>query len=342
MLATVDSATLLGVDGQPSPSRCTSRAACPATPSSGCPTPPGRESRERVRAALLSSATRVARSSGSRSTSRPPRYARPAPASSSRSRSRCSARGRPRRPDALDGVGVLGELGLDGSRPRRCRARSCSPTRSRTTGVEHGDRARPRTRTEAALVPGLARPQRPHPRRAARRASRARRRGPIPIRRPPEPTDPADAEPVDLAEVRGLATAPRSRSRSPPPAATICCSPGRPGCGKTMLARRLPTILPPLDADEALEVTRIGSVAGGRPPESPRPPPAVPGPAPHRHAPRRSSVAAPAVPAPARSPSPTGVCCSSTSSASSRRCARRPAPTARRGRRADRPAGREP
>ena len=37
---------------------------------------------------------------------------------------------------------------------------------------------------------------------------------------------------------------------------------GPPGTGKTMLARRLPGILPPLDDDEALEVTRIHSVAG--------------------------------------------------------------------------------
>ncbi len=37
---------------------------------------------------------------------------------------------------------------------------------------------------------------------------------------------------------------------------------GAPGAGKTMLARRLPGILPPMDVDEALEVTRIGSVAG--------------------------------------------------------------------------------
>ena len=37
---------------------------------------------------------------------------------------------------------------------------------------------------------------------------------------------------------------------------------GPPGTGKTMLARRLPSILPPLTADEALEVTRIHSVAG--------------------------------------------------------------------------------
>jgi magnesium chelatase family protein len=37
---------------------------------------------------------------------------------------------------------------------------------------------------------------------------------------------------------------------------------GPPGTGKTMLARRLPGILPPLRPDEALEVTRIHSVAG--------------------------------------------------------------------------------
>jgi len=37
---------------------------------------------------------------------------------------------------------------------------------------------------------------------------------------------------------------------------------GPPGAGKTMLARRLPGILPPLDTDEALEVTTVHSVAG--------------------------------------------------------------------------------
>lgn len=37
---------------------------------------------------------------------------------------------------------------------------------------------------------------------------------------------------------------------------------GPPGAGKTMLARRLPTILPPLTLEEALETTRIHSVAG--------------------------------------------------------------------------------
>ncbi|MDH3246943.1 MAG: YifB family Mg chelatase-like AAA ATPase [Saprospiraceae bacterium] len=43
---------------------------------------------------------------------------------------------------------------------------------------------------------------------------------------------------------------------------------GPPGAGKTMLARRLPTILPPMDLREALETTKIHSVAGILPPDS--------------------------------------------------------------------------
>ena len=51
-------------------------------------------------------------------------------------------------------------------------------------------------------------------------------------------------------------------SRSPPPAGTTCCMVGPPGTGKTMLAARLPGLLPDLSEADAVEVTAVHSVAG--------------------------------------------------------------------------------
>jgi magnesium chelatase family protein len=65
----------------------------------------------------------------------------------------------------------------------------------------------------------------------------------------------------DLADVRGQETAKRALEVAAAGGHDLLLA-GPPGAGKTMLARRLPGILPPLTLPEALEVTSIHSVAG--------------------------------------------------------------------------------
>ncbi len=82
----------------------------------------------------------------------------------------------------------------------------------------------------------------------------------LPLARP-APETPVGRALDDLADVRGQAGARRALEIAAAGGHNLLMI-GPPGAGKTMLARRLPGLLPPLSTEEALEVTAIHSVAG--------------------------------------------------------------------------------
>jgi len=159
-------------------------------------------------------------------------------------------------------VGLVGELALDG-RLRAVRGALALCLALRDAGcarvvVPQGNAC------EAALAPGV------EVRAAADLAGVVRHLAggdPLPRAQPPPVAGEAPAGP-DLADVRGQAFARR--------ALEVACAGGHalllrgaPGCGKTMLARRVQGLLPPLGLEEALEVTRVHSAAGRLTEDSP-------------------------------------------------------------------------
>ncbi len=183
-------------------------------------------------------------------------------------------------PDAVADLMMIGELGLDGRvRPVRGvlpAVLAAADAGYRTVVVAE------RTAAEAALVPGVS----VLGVRTLRQLVAVLNDEPVPDEPPddgdrPDPLGsglaplgatagrgPAPAARPDLADVAGQPLARQALEVAAAGAHHLyLCGP--PGAGKTMLAERLPGLLPPLTGSEALEVTAVHSVAGTLPPGRP-------------------------------------------------------------------------
>ncbi|MDQ1378828.1 MAG: magnesium chelatase family protein [Acidimicrobiaceae bacterium] len=250
MLATVPSATLLGVDGWPITVEVHISNGLPGFTVVGLPDASCREARDRVRAALLSSGQRWEnrrvtvnlaptgmRKSGA-GLDLPVAVALLVAADVLHSYD-------------IEGMAFMGELGLDGSlRPIPGVLAMVDAVREPVVVVP------PACYTEAAALG----------RHEVRTATNLRQltdclQGRRRWASPPTPSEgQVEAEP-DLADVRGQMLG-RSAVEVSAAGGHHLLLVGPPGAGKSMLARRLPGLLPPLTPAEALATTRIHSAAG--------------------------------------------------------------------------------
>ena len=168
-------------------------------------------------------------------------------------------------PETLTSIVAIGELGLDGTlRPVRGTlsvARRLADSRDRPRVASNGVTLvlPPPNVLEASLVSRL---QLSAPLTLAAIVEQLQAgRLDAPGKGVNDPTKASDHETVDLADVVGQDVAKRALEIAAAGAHALLMI-GPPGAGKTMLARRLPTILPELTEEEALEVVAIHSVAG--------------------------------------------------------------------------------
>jgi magnesium chelatase family protein len=251
VLATVHSATLVGVQGQPISVEVHVSTGLPSFSIVGLPDASCRESRDRVRAALLSSGFRWPQKRITVNLA--PTAVRKGGAGLDLALAIALLVADDQLGASVArGTGFLGELGLDGT----VRAVPGVLALVHAAGQD-AVVVSPAAAPEARLVPGVA---------VQCAATLAGVVGALTGRGPwdPLPTDP-DSVPAgrgpDLADVRGQ---PLGRLAVEVAAAGghHLLMVGPPGAGKTMLAERVPGLLPDLTAAEALEVTRIHSAAG--------------------------------------------------------------------------------
>jgi magnesium chelatase family protein len=159
---------------------------------------------------------------------------------------------------ALDGYVFLGELSLDGS-VRSVRGALSAALAARERGIKNLVVPEANAR-EAAVVRGMqvyairSLPQ------AVDLVNAPESFAPVAVDTQKMLSD-ASQYSVDMRDVRGQQAAKRALEVACAGSHNILLI-GPPGAGKTMLAKRIPTILPPMSLEEAIETTRIHSVAG--------------------------------------------------------------------------------
>jgi len=157
--------------------------------------------------------------------------------------------------DELDGYEFVGELALTGKlRPVRGALTAALGARASGRALVVPGANGP----EAALVQGIRVFGARHLLEVTAHLTRDRRLAPITV----SPTEPEAADAPDLSDIRGQHQAKRALEIAAAGGHSLLLI-GPPGSGKTMLATRLPGLLPPLTDQEALEVAAIQSAQRG-------------------------------------------------------------------------------